>query len=504
MAMQFGNGLILDAFSVAFRLPNLARQLFGEGALSTAFLPVFIRDIEQHGKPTAFQTATALMVALSAVLFGLVLVLEIILLTIWWLIPLSSEATLLIGLMATLIPYLMLVCLLAQVCAVMHGLSEFSIPAMFPVLLNACWILCATIWAWMIPDSYQRIYVISASIVCIGFLQLMLALRTLKRLQFQFQLNWQSSKDRVREISTIMIPVVIGLSITQFNTLLDSLIAWGLTQPANPATTGWLDEYPLTDGTASALYLGQRMYQFPLGVFGVALGTVIFPLLARHSEHKQYALFQTDLLKGLRMVAAIAIPASVGLWIIATPLTQTLFERGQFDAADTAQTAGIITMYATGVWAACGLLIINRAFYALGDRATPLKIGLAAVGVNLTLNLTLVWSFQGKGLAFATAASAMFQCVTAWFVLSRRLESGDDEHRLTPAIAKSLIASAAMATACVFVDASLANDLHSAWRLLIVVVAGCTTYLVIARVLRLTEPFDLLGQKQDESISVRD
>jgi putative peptidoglycan lipid II flippase len=493
MAMQFGNGMILDAFSVAFRLPNLARQLFGEGALSTAFLPVFIRDIEQHGKPTAFQTATALVIALSAVLFGLVLGAEIILLVIWWLVPLSAEATLLIGLTATLIPYLMLVCLLAQICAVMHGLGEFSMPALFPVLLNALWILAATFWASTIENDYNRIYAISASIIGIGIVQLSLSLVTLKRLKFEFRWDWIASKTRVREIATTMIPVVIGLSITQFNTLLDSLIAWGLTQPANPETTGWLTEFPLTDGTASALYLGQRMYQFPLGVFGVALGTVIFPLLARHAERQDFSLFRDDLLKGLRLVVAIGVPASAGLFIIATPLTETLFERGQFDANDTLQTAGIITMYAIGVWAACGLLILHRAFYALGDRRTPLRIGLATVALNLTLNLSLVWSFKGQGLAFATAFSAMFQCSVAWVILKPRLKAGGDG-RLLQTTGMTLIASAAMIAACVLIKPYV-SELKSVWQLLVIVAAGGTTYLAIARLSGLSEPFDLLHRK---------
>lgn len=491
MAMQFGNGMIMDAFTVAFRLPNLARQLFGEGALSTAFLPVFIRDIEQHGEPTAFQAATTVMVALAAVLFAFVLCAEIILLVIWWLVPLSAEASLLIGLTATLIPYLMLICLLAQVCAVMHGLSEFSAPAMYPVMQNALWILAASICAVSITDTHQRIYVISASIVGIGVMQLLTSLVTLNRLKFQFRWNWQAGKARVRDIATTMVPIVIGLSITQFNTLMDSLIAWILTRPADPNVAGWLTEFPLADGTASALYLGQRMYQFPLGVFGIALGTVIFPLLSRHAESGETTHFRDDLIKGLRLVISIGVPASVGLGLIATPLTQTLFERGEFNSADTVQTAGIITMYAIGVWAACGLLILHRAFYALGDRRTPLRIGLVTVALNLVLNLSLVWTFHGQGLAFATSISAIFQCTAAWLVLRHRLESGT-ESLLLSTIAKTIVASVAMVAACFFVRANLDSELHSAWQLAILVSTGGATFLLLARLTNLREPFDLM------------
>ncbi|MDA0285645.1 MAG: murein biosynthesis integral membrane protein MurJ, partial [Planctomycetota bacterium] len=395
MAVQFGNGAVMDAFTVAFRVPNMARQIFGEGALSTAFLPVFIQDMERQGKQAAFQTATAIFAVTTIGLLGVVVIVETTLLGFSVLVPMSYEANLLLNLTALLAPYLLLVCVLAQASAVFHGMHIFGIPALFPVLLNALWIIGA--WSlWQTNSSPEtRIYLIAAGIVAIGVLQIGLCIPTLRQIGFRFEWNWTVGRYRAQAVFSTMLPVLLGLSITQLNTFCDSLIAWGLTAPTDLNSTRWLNSYPLTEGTAAAMYLGQRLYQFPIGVFGVALGTVIYPLLTAHAERGEISLFREDLARGLRMVIAIGIPASVGLILVATPLTRLLFERGEFTPEDTLQTSAMISAYALGVWAACGLLIIARAFYALGDRQSPLRIGLAAVVVNLAANLTLVWFYAG-------------------------------------------------------------------------------------------------------------
>jgi len=497
MAAQFGNGVIRDAFTVAFRIPNLARQLFGEGALSTAFLPVFIRDREQHGQAAAFRTATAVLISLSSFLFWLLLAAEAVILVVWQMVELSREASLLLGLTAAVLPYLLLVCVLAQTCAIMHGLGRFSLPAMFPILLNTLWIGSAIVIWRTVENEVTRIYLISASIVATGVVQLMLSFPALKHLGFRLQTSWRENTDRVREIRRTMLPVVLGLSITQINTLLDSLVAWLLTAPADLPRSGWLPVYPLTEGTASALYLGQRMYQFPLGVFGVALGTVIFPLLTLHAERNDMTRFRDDLLHGLRLVIGIGIPASAGLILIAPALTEALFRYGAFDDHDSRQTAGIIMMYGLGVWASCGLLIINRAFYATGDRQTPLKAGLYSVLVNLTGSLTLVWFLGGRGLALATAISAAFQCGLAAALLARRRISVA-WRSLLGVTCRTAFCTALMVIAVHWLvnwlaDIPFSTDiLRRTTRLGSPVIVGLAVYLAAARSVGLREPFELL------------
>lgn len=501
MAAQFGNGMIRDAFSVAFRIPNLARQLFGEGALSTAFLPVFLRDLEQNGREVAFRTATAVLIAVSVFLFRVLFLAEVLVLAVWYFADLTQESQLLLGLTAVLLPYLLLVCVLAQACAIMHGLGNFSVPALFPVLLNALWISSAVIVWSAVDDSLAGIHVIAVSIVGIGILQVILCLPTLRQLGFVFQRAWRQNRDRVREIRQTMLPVVLGLSITQLNTLLDSLLAWLLTAPAVSTESGWLSDYPLTEGTASALYLGQRMFQFPLGVFGVALGTVIFPLLTMHAERHEMDRFRDDLLHGLRLVIGIGVPASAGLILVASPLTDALFRHGAFTGDDSRQTSEMIMMYGLGVWASCGLLIVNRAFYALGDRRTPLRIGLMSVGVNVAASLLLVWNLGGRGLALATAICSGFQFLLATWLLAERLDL-TDWRGLAGVTWRTMLCTVCMSLSVFFVSRWLGNleypgeAVRRAILLASPVAVGIFVYLVAARLTGLNEPYELLSQKR--------
>lgn len=494
MARQFGNGVIMDAFTVAFRVPNLARQLFGEGALSTAFLPVFLRDISQHGKQTAYRTATAVLMATAMSLLVLVIVAEIVVLGVKWGVEPGGEGDLLLGLIACLTPYLMLVCVLAQVCAVMQGLGRFTAPALFPVLLNILWIGAALGIGLSGAPASDQIHQISWAIVAIGVVQVVISLVTLKQLGFQYAWDWQSGRERVREISRVMLPVLVGLSITQLNTLCDSLIAWGLTAPAN-GEAGWLTSYPLQEGTTAALYLGQRMYQFPLGVFGAALGTVIFPLLATHASQNRMDDFRDDLVRGLRMVVAIGLPASVGLAVIAKPLTFVLFEGGAFDNKDASETSFVVLMYAFGVFGACGLLILNRAFYALGDRRTPLKLGMFAVGLNLALNFTLVWWWKGGGLALATAITATTQFAIAAVRIGRTLDMALLQ-RVLPLFLRVFLTTLAMLGVCLVLRVGLKSTAATPLGLFAIISIGASTYLVGAQIFQIREPFHLLSRSQ--------
>ena len=481
----------------------MTRQIFGEGALSTAFLPVFMQDMERNGKQAAFQTATAVFAVTTIGLLALVVIVEIALLGLSLFVPMSYEARLLLNLTALLVPYLLLICVLAQACAVFHGMHIFGIPALFPVLLNALWIT----GAWSLGHTgYRpetRIYLIAAGIVAIGVLQIGLCIPTLRQIGFRFEWNWSAGRSRVQAVFATMLPVLLGLSITQLNTLCDSLIAWGLTAPSNPTSTHWLNSYPLTEGTATAMYLGQRLYQFPIGVFGVALGTVIYPLLTAHAERGETSLFRDDLAKGLRMVIAIGIPASAGLVLVATPLTRLVFERGEFTAAATVQTSAMISAYGLGAWAACGLLIIVRAFYALGDRQTPVRIGMAAVAVNLVANLTLVWILAGPGLALGTSITATLQFLAACWILTRRLDSFP-WRTIVAAMLKTIFATIAMTAACLTASA-LSQHLEIGSPLLAKVVAlsfplvaGAAVFLLTAKLTGLKEPFDLLRRNRPE------
>jgi putative peptidoglycan lipid II flippase len=241
------------------------------------------------------------------------------------------------------------------------------------------------------------------------------------------------------------------LAITQINTLADSLIAWGLAAaPGGPERVTWLDgavRYPMQQGAAAAIYYGERLYQFPLGILGLAVATAIFPLLSRHAARGDRQKLGADMTLGLRLVLFLGVPAGVGLIMLARPLARLLFERGQFTSDDTARTARMIATYATGVWAYCALPVLVRGFYALSDRMTPVRVGLMAVALNLALNLLLIWPLAEAGLAVATSISAAVQaCLLA--LLFCRHKSRLNWPVLGATAARTALSTLLMAASC--------------------------------------------------------
>ncbi|HLJ12585.1 MAG TPA: murein biosynthesis integral membrane protein MurJ [Planctomycetaceae bacterium] len=495
-ARLFGLGPVWDAFSFAFLIPNLARRLFGEGALSAAFLPAFARELERDprgGSQSAWQLASLVLAILAAVLTGLVLAGELITWALAWLLEGKTETQLMLGLTAVMLPYATLICLAAQLTAVLHALGHFAWPALVPVVLNVCWI--ATIWLvdpWFEPDRIAQAYALAVCIVLAGVLQLVLQWPTLRKLGFRFDSRWHSVRPAVGEIVRGMLPVTLGLSITQINTVLDRLIAWTLTQPADAAALLPLPgnpAYPLLPGAISALYFGERMYQFPLGVFGVALGTVLFPLLSRHAARGDLDRVRDDLSLGLRLVLAIGIPASAGLALVAEPLTRVLFQHGQFSSDDAQRTAGILVAYGAGVWAYCGIPVLYRGFYALGERKLPVQIGMAAVVLDLTMNLTLIWPLAERGLAWSTAVSAGIQVAALGWIVQKRV-GRLDWRRLATTGGKALLATCAMSAVCLAAlrpGPSGAGLWREAAALVVPTLLGGATYFGVARALGIKE-----------------
>lgn len=512
MATLFGNNAIMDAFSVAFRIPNLARRLFGEGALTAAFLPVFVREKEQNGLQAAWKLASSVFAALTVFLCLLVLCGESLLGTLSLYGNFSDEAELLILLTAMMLPYLILICLAAQISAVLHAFDRFLLPALLPVLLNVTWLIGLWFAVSYEESPVAQIKIVAWCIVIGGLLQCLAPLPALFRLGFRYRFCWDETKSSVNEIGRTMLPIILGLSITQLNVLADSLIAWGFSAPSvtdsaatiTAATNSF--DYPLSAGTASALYFGQRMYQFPLGVFGIALGTVLFPLFAKHAQAGQHEQLRKSLSYGLRLVLCIGIPASVGLMLLAEPLTVLLFQHGAFDSADTQQTAGIIRCYGAGVWAYCGLLIIHRAFYAIGDRQTPLRIGLITVAINLLLNLTLIWWWAGQGLATATAIAAVIQLI----LIAQRIQShigSLDWKSIGKTALQTIIATAAMSAATQLTSYSLSEIPDSFntrfLQLVIPLTTALATFAITAHFIGLTE-FQQLIKRKTSSDGVAD
>lgn len=451
MASLFGTGWVLDTFTVAFRIPGMFRRLFGEGAMTAAFLPRFVDEEQRHGRAAASDLFSAVAWQLIRWLSLTVLLVEAGLVLVWLLTDLSDRSTLLVELTMILLPYAVLICVAALYCAALHGMHHFLVPALLPIALNIMWFTGGLLAIGLLTEDRAQVKLIALSIVAGGVLQLSMAVRRAQQFRIRMQGGAvaEELQQRVSRLFRQMAPVLFGLSITQLNGLVDSLLAWLLAQPPGVLPES-LESFRLADGTASALYLGQRLFQFPLGVFGVALGTVLFPRFARHAASGDRQELGRDILHGLQLVLVVGTPASAGLWLVAEPVTDLLFRRGAFDAADALLTVRMIGAYGLGVWVFCGLLIVNRVFYAADDQLTPARQGLLCVGLNLLLNMVLLPVLKETALPVASVLATLCQLALALEVLRRRyLTHGYS--RFVPVLWRSLLATLVMVAVCLLI-----------------------------------------------------
>jgi putative peptidoglycan lipid II flippase len=498
---------IMDAYVVAFRIPNLFRRLFGEGAMTASYLPEFAAELERDRR-AAWRLASAAGVLLAVALVLLTLAAEGVCGLLWLIYGDSPAMNLSLGLTATMLPYTVFICLAALATATLQSLGEFRLPALVPSVLNICWLVGAWFIAPRITSDRQgQAYVMAGCVLVGGVLQLLVQFPALKRLGFRLEFNYAESRRSLGKIVRAMAPTTLGLAVTQINTLSDSLIARGFAAaPGGPSTIGWLGgvAYPLKQGAAAAIWYGERVYQFPLGLLGIAVATVIFPLLSRHAAQGQLSRVGSDLTLGLRLVIFGGIPAAAGLFLLAEPFARLLFERQNFTPADTARAAAMIAAFAVGVWAYCAVPVLVRAFYAMGDRRTPVLIGALAVALNLTLNLALIWPLAEVGLAVSTAAAATMQVALLATAFSR-LHCRLDWPRLRGTTSRTVAATAAMSFVVVAALEFVPKTSHAGnaiARVALPLVTGIAAYFAAYWLARGPELRMLLGRQPEPSSAV--
>ncbi|MDG1894157.1 MAG: murein biosynthesis integral membrane protein MurJ [Fuerstiella sp.] len=486
MASLFGTGWVLDAFTVAFRVPNLFRRLFGEGAMTAAFLPEFVRTDEENGRDAATELFNGVAWRLLKILVVFLLIAEVALVGTWLFVSLSERSTLLCELSLILMPYMVLICMAGLYSAALNGVQHFFIPTMTSVVLNVVWLVSGLIAIALYSSDVSRVRLIASCLVGGGVLQLAMTAWMASRYSIRMRAKRVASTapDHTANVFRAMGPVLIGLSITQINGLIDGLLAWFLVSP-NLGGNTLVSHFLLPEGTAAALYLGQRLYQFPLGVFAVALGTVLFPRFARHAAAGEFEELSRDVLHGLQLVLVVGIPASVGLWFMAESITNLLFRYGQFGASASHMTAQMISAYGLGVWVVSGLLIANRVFYAAGDQVTPMRQGLICVGLNLMFDFLLLPVLGGPGLPVASMLATLFQLGLALEVLRRRFLT-ISRLAFVPVLWRTALATLLMSLAGLAVLALLSQWEDSvgefAYRLVKVIVpiaAAVTVYIIV-------------------------
>ncbi|MDE0889887.1 MAG: murein biosynthesis integral membrane protein MurJ [Phycisphaerales bacterium] len=437
-----------SAFGFAFLVPNLFRRLFGEGALSAALVPEQTR-LEEKDPRAASRLAALTLARVGLFLAGLAVIGELIIAFI----P-SEGGNLGFRLLAITLPYMPLVCLTAVAGAVLQVRGRFAPAAAAPILLNLSLVIAVCI-AWWKGDGAvdgSTIGIVGWGVVFAGVAQAIWTLWEVRRTSPIIDAS--ASEDRraerrarfgFRRVVFQALPMILGLGVLQLNTFLDGLIASWPTI-VGPTILGY--PYPLEDTAMATLGYAQRLYEFPLGVFGIAVATAIFPQLAR--ERDDATRFAATLRRGLRLAMFIGLPASIGIAVVRRPFVAVVYEGMAFDAKDVEIVAFVLLGYAVAIWSYSINHILIRAFYARREPMTPVRIAIGMVLLNLTLNLTLVFTtpLGVAGLAWSTAICAMIQSLILGRVLASR--SGKLADRLVVgSVLKTVICTVAMLVAVV-------------------------------------------------------
>jgi putative peptidoglycan lipid II flippase len=410
-AALFGGGRVMDAFTIAFRIPNLLRDLFAEGALSTAFVTTFSKTAAIEGEAAAWRLANK-VATLTAVTLSAITVLGIVF--AHWLVSVlapgfeGEKAALTVTLTRIMYPFILLVSLAALVMGMLNARNVFGVPAMASSFFNLGSIIAGVLLGlWLDPHFGARaILGLAVGTLIGGSLQLTVQLPQLRRLGYRFHADFRWRDPGVSSILRLMGPSVIAASTTQVNVLVNSVFA-----------------SELGDGPTFWLTVAFRLMQLPLGIFGVALGTVALPLLARMAATGNSAAFRSELARGMRLAFLMTIPASIGLMVLAEPIISVLYQHGRFGAYETAESAGALRFYAIGLCGYAALKVLVNAFYAIDRRKTPMVVSFIAVGLNLALNwiFTVRLGWGHRGLAFSTACVATSNFLILYLLMRAHL-----------------------------------------------------------------------------------
>lgn len=450
---KFGQNWIQDAFNYGFQIPNLFRRLFGEGALSAVFVPVFTEVLDRDGRPAAWQLLGRVTGLLGLVLALLTVALEVGVLIVWWVAPGDAMRGLMLGLTGLMLPFMISICLLALFSSILNCLNHFTVPALAPIVLNVCNILGVLfVGPAMSRRPEVQIYGVAASVLAASLLQLAIVIPVLRRHGVTFRIGFAWHDPAVRRMLRTLLPILLGQGVLLLNVYFDAQVCTFLTrgpnQPESRTLAGVEFRYPLVDGALSAVNNAQRLYQFPLGVLAISLATAAFPLMSRHAARADLPALRAASGDALRMAIFEGLPAGLVLLVLSQPIVALLFQHGQFGPEQTQRTAWVLIWYGLGLWAFCAQHIVARAFYSLKDTLTPMWIGCALVVLNQGLNLALIWHDRLREAAFgiSTSVTAALNVLIGLWILRRRMGGRIGGRALFSALLRMLLA-AAIATA---------------------------------------------------------
>ncbi len=485
----FGASAATDAFWVAFRIPNFMRRLFAEGSFSTAFVPVFTEYRETRSHAELKELMTRVAGTLGAVLLvitalGMLFAPQVVTAFAPGFVDQPQKLALTVDLLHLTFPFLLFVSLTAVAGGALNACNRFALPALVPVILNLCFIAGAL---WLAPRLEVPIMALGWAILAAGILQLLFLLPAVGKLDLLALPRWGWRHAGVGKIMRLMVPTLFGSSVAQVNLLLDTIFA-----------------SLLVTGSQTWLVQSTRVLELPLGVFGVALGTVMLPTLSRHHVGKDSESFSRALDWGFHVILLIAVPAMLALLLLAKPLVATLFQHGQFTAFDTQMVTWAVLAYICGLPGYALVKVLLPAFYSRQDTRTPVKAGVAALVANVVLTVVLIgvlywlWApadvrafplLQGLaqvpglhvGMAMAGGISAYINAGLLWWWLRRadvyRAQAGWTRRLLRLVLACVVMLAVLWVGLALWPDWTDAGTWTRIWHLAVLVVAGGLTWL---------------------------
>ncbi len=471
IASALGAGMLADVFFVAFKFPNLFRRLFAEGAFNMAFVPIFAGILETQGEDAARRFADQALAALLWVLLVFVVLMEVAM--PWAMRVLApgfmdnpEKFALAIDLTRVTFPYLLFISLVSLMAGVLNSLGRFAAAAATPILLNICLIGAVL---GLSRFTVTPAHALAWGVFGAGIVQMAWLMVHCRKTGMALRLTRPRLSDDVRLLLVRALPVALGAGIYQINLLIDTIIASFL-----------------PEGSISYLFFADRVNQLPLGVVGVAVGTALLPLLSRQISADDPAAAADSQNRAVEFTLLMTVPAAIALAVLAGPIITVLFERGHFGTEQSLATAAALSVYALGLPAYVLVKVLAPGFFARGDTATPVKISVLALIVNVVLNLILMGPFLHVGIAMATVVSSWLNAGIMAVILWKRGHFTVDS-RLLGRLPRTIVASIGMAAALyfgvVYLAGSLAGgEVERAGALAILVVCGLIVFALLAQI----------------------
>jgi putative peptidoglycan lipid II flippase len=435
IAHFFGTGMAADAFFVAFRIPNLWRRLVGEGSLTISFIPVYTeyltqRSEEETRKVTHIAFTIAGVVLLILTVLGILFSPILIRIIAPGFIRVPEKFQLTVALNQIIFPYLFFMGLFALCMGILNSLRHFFAPAIAPIFLNISIILSV----FLFYHVFQKpVMALAVGVLAGGVIQFLFQIPFLLKKRVTFRFNFNFRHPAIKRIGSLMVPGLIGTAVYQLNVFIDTIFASFL-----------------PGGSVSYLYFADRLMEFPLGIFAIAIGMAALPSLSGLASQGKLEELKETLSFTFRLVSFISIPAMVGLIALKTPIINLLFQRGLFDYSATVMTAKALLFYAVGLWAIAGSRTIVPAFYSLQDTWTPLKIALVCLGANVIFNSILIYPLKHAGLALATSLSSTLNLTLLFRKLNPKL-GGMDVRKNIQSLLRIFFCSLPMGLAAYFI-----------------------------------------------------